>query len=345
MLIVLSHFTYEDDALERAQAPDVEFFTQPAATAVALPVPPAVRQRADAIIHYASNTVPDGSVTDWPSCRALVRSGVGFDRIDLAAWGARGVPVFNVPDYGTSEVADHALALMLALTRGTATYHDALRRDPVAGWRFEDAPAVRRLRGAVFGVVGLGRIGLAAASRARAFGMTIAFHDPFAASGLEIAVDARRCESLEELMALSDVVSVHAPASTETVGLIGAAALAAAKPGLVLINTARGAIVDLDALTAALRDGRVAAAGLDVLPVEPADRHHPLVAAWLAREPWLDGRLTLSPHAAFYSPDSLVDLRSRGLDTALRHLRTGSLRNCVNERLLDPAGRAGQQGR
>jgi lactate dehydrogenase-like 2-hydroxyacid dehydrogenase len=129
VLIVLSHFTYVDDALERAQAPDVEFFTQPASSAAASPVPSSVRQRADAIIHYASNTVPDGSVADWPSCRALVRSGVGFDRIDLAAWGARGVPVFNVPDYGTSEVADHALALMLALTRGTATYHDALRRD------------------------------------------------------------------------------------------------------------------------------------------------------------------------------------------------------------------------
>lgn len=345
MLIVLSHFTHRDDALERAQAPDVEFFTQPAATAADNPVPAAVRQRADAIIHYAANTAPDGAAADWPSCRALLRSGVGFDRIDLAAWGSRGVPVFNVPDYGTSEVADHALALMLALTRGTATYHDALRRDPVEGWRFDEAPAVRRLRGAVFGVVGLGRIGLAAALRARAFGMAIAFHDPFVASGLEIAVDAKRYESLHELMAVSDVISVHAPASSETVGLIGAAAFAAAKPGLVLVNTARGAIVDLDALTAALRDGRVAAAGLDVLPVEPADRNHPLVAAWLAREPWLDGRLTLSPHAAFYSPDSLVDMRSRGLDTVLRHIRTGSLRNCVNERLLEPAGRAGQQGR
>ena len=113
--------------------------------------------------------------------------------------------MFNVPDYGTSEVADHAIALMLALTRGTATYHDALRADPGADWRHAAAPVVRRLRDAVFGIVGLGRIGLAAAMRARGFGMRIAFYDPYLSSGMEIAVGAQRCATLGELMAVSDV--------------------------------------------------------------------------------------------------------------------------------------------
>ena len=115
------------------------------------------------IVYSPRNTFPDGEPAHYPKVRALLRSGVGFDKLDLKAWGARGVPVFNVPDYGTSEVADHAIALMLSLVRGTATYNDAIRADPAGNWRAPIAPVVRRLRGQVFGVVGLGRIGLAAA--------------------------------------------------------------------------------------------------------------------------------------------------------------------------------------
>jgi lactate dehydrogenase-like 2-hydroxyacid dehydrogenase len=330
-LVILSHFTHQELDLEREIAGErAELYVQPVATALENPVPPEVRRSADAILHFAANRAVDGAPEDYPKVRAVLRSGVGFDNIDVRGWGARGVPVFNVPDYGTSEVADHAIALMLALVRGTATYHEKLRADPVGSWHHAVAPKVMRLRGKIFGVVGLGRIGLAAATRARAFGMTIAFHDPFQPSGYEIAVEAVRCATLEELMAVSDVVSVHAPASEETRGLVGRAALAAAKPGIVLINTARGAVVDLDALHDAMREERVAAAGLDVLPREPADPEHPLIAAWTRREPWLDGRLTLSPHAAFYSPTSIRDMRVKGMETILRTLATGDLMNCVN---------------
>jgi len=337
--ILLSHFVYPDDALEREAARgDAELIVQPQRDGAWDPLPAATKQEADAIIHYPPNTIVDGSTRDYPRVRALVRSGVGFDAIDLAAWGRQGVAVFNVPDYGTSEVADHAIALMLALTRGTATYHDALRSDPASGWNHLAAPGVRRLRDAAFGIVGLGRIGLAAALRARAFGMRIAFYDPYLASGMEIAVGARRCATLAELMSDSDVLSVHAPANEETRGLIGAQAFAHAKPGLVLINTARGAIVDLDALFDALRENRILAAGLDVLPQEPPEAAHRLIAAWRNREPWLEGRLTLSPHAAFYSPASLKDMRVKSVETAVRHLRTGDLMNCVNREFLAARG-------
>ncbi|MCC6468350.1 MAG: C-terminal binding protein [Alphaproteobacteria bacterium] len=335
MLIVLSHFTHPDDAIERATLDGrAELYVQPAATAAANPVPMAVRARADAIIHFAANTFPDGEPAHYPKVRALLRSGVGFDKLDLKAWGARGVPVFNVPDYGTSEVADHAIALMLSLVRGTATYNDAIRANPAGNWAPRIAPVVRRLRGQVFGVVGLGRIGLAAALRARGFGMEIAFYDPYLPSGMEIAVGAKRQKSLHDLMAMADILSIHAPSSEETRSMIDAAALARAKPGMVLINTARGVIVDLDALHDALKDGRLAAAGLDVLPVEPADARHKLIAAWRGRESWIEGRLALSPHAAFYSPDAVVDMRRSGVTTILACLETGSLQNCVNLHLL-----------
>lgn len=332
MLLVLSQFPHGDPGLERRAAKGrCELHIQTMAEAAKTPIPAPVRQRADAIVHYPAGTRIEGRPADWPKVRAVLRSGVGYDLIDLRGWGRRGVAAFNVPDYGTSEVADHAIALMLALTRGTATYHDALRADPSANWSHAKAPAVRRLRGAVFGVAGLGRIGTAAALRARGFGMEIAFFDPYLPSGMEIALGARRMGSLGELMERTDVLSVHAPSAPETAGMIGAEAFARAKKGLILINTARGAIVDLDALHDALRAGRVAAAGLDVLPREPADPGHKLIRAWTAREAWLEGRLTLSPHAAFYSPDSLVDMRVRSIETVLAHLEKGSLVNCVNQ--------------
>jgi D-3-phosphoglycerate dehydrogenase/C-terminal binding protein len=335
MRILLSHFVHPDDSLEREAAGGrAELIVQPLTGGTWAPLPPDVKASADAIIHFPPNTTVDGSSRDYVGVRALVRSGVGFDAIDLAAWGEAGVAVFNVPDYGTSEVADHTIALMLALTRGTATYHDALRLDPERGWNHLNAPVVRRLRDAVFGIVGLGRIGLATATRARGFGMRIAFFDPYLPSGMEIAVGAHRSSSLTELMAVSDVLSVHAPANEETRGLIGVAEFAHAKPGMVLVNTARGSIVDLDALHSALRENRILAAGLDVLPKEPADPTHPLFVAWRSREPWLEGRLTLSPHAAFYSPASLRDMRTKGVETALRHLQTGDLANCVNRSFL-----------
>ncbi len=131
------------------------------------------------------------------------------------------------------------------------------------------APLVSRLRGRTFGVVGLGRIGVATALRAKAFGMSVVAYDPLVSRGSEISVGVERTESLEELLAVSDVVSLHCPLTDQTRGMIDAAALAAMKPDAILINTARGAIVDIPALITALRAGTIAGAGIDVLPVEP----------------------------------------------------------------------------
>ena len=299
-------------------------------------LPQAVRDKAEALLLYSATAPIPHAPDAFPACRIVIRTGVGYDTIDLEAWGRRGVPVCNVPDYGTSEVADHALALMLSLLRGTGQYQEMLRADPVAGWRFGAPPAMRRIRGLTFGVAGMGRIGTAAAARARGFGMEIAVFDPYLPRGMEIALGARRVESLAELFATSDVVSLHTPANDETRGMVNEQVLAQARQGLVLVNTARGTLVDLQALHDAMRAGRVAAAGLDVLSTEPADARHPLIAAFLAREPWLEGRLALTPHAAFYSPEAQVDLRTKGVETALAYLESGDLRNCVNTAVLAP---------
>ena len=288
---------------------------------------------ADAIVNgSAAHDV--GPVEPFTNCKIAVRMGVGYDNLDLAAWGARGVPVCNVPDYGTSEVADHAIALMLSLARGTSTYAPAIAADPAAGWKWNAAPLVRRLRGTTFGVIGLGRIGLSAALRARGFGMEIAFYDPYLPNGVELAVGARRVHSAGDLVAISDVVSLHAPLTEETRGIIGRETLGRAKLDLIGVNTARGPLVDLDALHDALRDRKIGGAALDVLPQEPPDPNQRLIRALQAGEEFLRGRLVITPHAAFYSPDAIVDIRRKTVEVVLHYLRDGRLTNCVNARYL-----------
>ncbi|HXD51372.1 MAG TPA: NAD(P)-dependent oxidoreductase, partial [Burkholderiales bacterium] len=154
--------------------------------------------------------------------RIVVRNGVGFDIVDLEACGQAGIAVCNVPDYGTTEVADSALAMMLAFARGTAACDAALRADLKGGWTHVHNVTARRLRGACFGVIGFGRIGTAAALRARAFGMQIAFYDPALPNGAELAFGFTRARTLAELLGLADVVTIHAPLTDETRAMINA---------------------------------------------------------------------------------------------------------------------------
>ncbi len=333
-ILLLNHGRPDYDFTPHAAGAEIDLCHGPADPA---DMPSPERQAAaDALINC--NAQDDvGPVSAYPNVRIAVRLGVGFDNLDIAAWAARGVPVCNVPDYGTSEVADHAIALMLALTRGTATYGPALAKDVVGNWNFFQAPLVRRLRGATFGVIGLGRIGLAAALRARGFGMNIAFYDPYQPNGFELAVGAHRVHSVAELLAISDVVSLHAPSNEETNALINRESLKAAKPGLVIVNTARGPLIDLDALHDAIMEGRVGGAGLDVLPTEPPKPLPRLLAAMQAGEPWIQGRLIVTPHAAFYSPDAFEDLRRKAVEVVLHYLRDGRLTNCVNAHLIKKA--------
>ncbi len=177
--------------------------------------------------------------------------------------------------------------------------------------------------------------------RAKGFGFTIRYYDPYVAPDAPQAAGYQRMDTLEELLASCDVISLHCPLNDETRNLIGPASLAHIKPGAILINTARGAVVDPEAVYDALQAGRLGGAGLDVLPQEPPDPDHRLVAAWRLQPSWLAGRLILTPHAAFYSPESWRDLRFKAAATARDYLTTGRLRNQVNAHLLDPSALRG----
>ena len=267
-------------------------------------------------------------------CRIYVKAAVGFDEVDVARLGAMGIAVANTPDYGTREVADHAIALMMTLAKSIAYHDQMLREDLKANWRPAHNPFGRRLSACTFGVVGIGRIGTAAIRRAAAFDMDVVFYDPYVPNGYELALGVRRADTLAELMGQCDFVSVHAPLNAATRGLIGADAFAAAKKGLILVNTARGGVVDVDALYDAMKDGTVLAAGLDVLPEEPADPQRRLIKAWQDNEAWLRHRLVLTPHSAFYTPESMRDIRRLSSRTAARYLRDNRLENCVNRAFL-----------
>jgi D-3-phosphoglycerate dehydrogenase len=338
MKIFCANWQADDDAvLERERYPGADFILQRTAPGSLEAVDASALANADAVINYSATQLVGAKPADFAKARIAVRAGVGFDNLDLVGWGAKGVPVCNVPDYGTTEVADHAIALMLALTRGTSSYGQRLIETGPGAWHFGLAPLVRRHRHAHFGVIGLGRIGLAAARRAAAFDMKVTFFDPHLGSGVDLSTGYDRVHSLNELMGRSDIISVHAPLSGETRGMLNDTAFAAAKTGLILINTARGPIVDLDALERAMRSGGVAGAGIDVLPNEPQDMDHPLFASWRKREAWIAERLIVTPHAAFYSPSAMQDLRLKSVEVVHTLLVEGRLTNCVNPQHLTNA--------
>ncbi|HVY19706.1 MAG TPA: C-terminal binding protein [Bauldia sp.] len=320
----------DDGVIERQTAgSDVDWDIRRARTLNGIPAE--ALAACDAVVVWHEMLIDRAFVAALKRCRIIVRAGVGFDHIDLAAAAEAGLPVCNTPDYGTSEVADHAIGLMLALRRGIVSYHQHLVADPRAGFDYTKAPLVRRLRGRVFGIVGLGRIGIATAIRAKAFGMNVVAYDPYVSRGSEIAVGVDRVESLKELLTVSDVVSIHCPLTDETRNMINARSLAQMKRDAILINTARGAIVDIPALVEALRAGTIAGAGVDVLPIEPPRDDDVLADAYRGRkDPMVGDRLIVTPHAAWSSPESVSDARRLAVETAMLYLRDGKLRNLVN---------------
>lgn len=287
-------------------------------------------RQCDGLLVWHEIKIDASVIAKLDRCRIIVRAGVGYDHLDIEAAGRAGIPVCNTPDYGTSEVADHAIAMMLALSRGIVPFHRNLTEDPVAGFDFSRAPTVRRIRGRKLGIVGLGRIGLATALRAKAFGLSIMAYDPHQPRGMEIAAGVERTDNLKTLLQESDIVSLHAPLTAETNAIINADTLAAMRPDAILINTARGALIDIDALYTALKAGRIAGAALDVLPQEPPDPASPLIKGVADGDPDLRDRVILSPHAAWSSPESRRDARRLSIETMMLYLREGTLRNGVN---------------
>jgi C-terminal binding protein len=313
--VLYSENRYPDDSVERRiYGPDVRVIF-PSASASMSDLSDEDCAVAEGLMILSFKVVA-GDLKRFPRLRAICRMGVGYDDLDRVAAAERQIMVLNVPDYGTTEVADHAMALALSLRRGLLLHQETQRAQPPAAWRYVDDPLVRRSSVQTFGIVGMGRIATAVALRAKAFGFRVIFYDPYLPNGVELGLGIQRAATLDELLGQTDTLSVHAPLTRETRGLLGLRELSLLPKGAVVVNTARGPIIDIDALATLLKSGHLAGVGLDVVPIEPPVEPVPeLMRAYRAREDWTLGRLIITPHAAFYSPQAWDDIRIKSAET------------------------------
>jgi D-3-phosphoglycerate dehydrogenase len=241
-----------------------------------------------------------------PKCRIIARYGVGVDTIDLEAATELGIAVCNVPDYGTHEVSDHALALMLCLTRKIPMANHLVKNGQ---WDCHLMRPIHRHQCQTLGIIGLGRIGRAMAHKTHAIGLRILGCDPYVAPA--DVPDYVTLTGLDELLRQSDVVSVHCPLTEETRHLLDETRLGRMKPGAYLINTARGHIVDEIALDRQLAEKRLAGAAMDVLAAEPGPATHPL---------FRHDNFFCTPHMAWHSEESARELKRKAAEEVRRLL-------------------------
>lgn len=256
----------------------------------------------------------------FPKIKGVVRYGVGYDNIDLEEIKKRDVVFCNTPDYGTDEVSDTSLAMMLSLLRGVFSY-DILSRNYKDTWQENTNNNLRRLSSQTLGVIGAGRIGTALMLKTKALGMNIIFYDPYKDSGYEKSIGVRRTYKLNELLSQADVVSIHAPLTRETNALVDFSFIESMKQGSVLINTARGEIIkDLDLIYKALKSNKLYAVALDVLPDEPPFECK-LINAWRNNDKNLSHRIIINPHTSYFTQESFIEMRVKASENAMRILK------------------------
>lgn len=306
--------------------PDVEIErTTLAAAGAELIVAEKAQQDAAGLARLAAEHQVDAIMTNWakvpesviaasPKCQIVSRLGIGLDNIDVAYCTSKQIPVTNVPDYCLIEVAEHALALLLALSRKVAFYHHATK---AGRYELQAGPKLRRIAGQTLGIVGLGNIGRKLAEKAQGLGLRII---ATSRSGKNVPPNITLV-SFDELIAASDYISLHLPLTPTTRHLLGREQFARFKPTAYLINTARGGLIDQPALAQALAAGQLAGAALDVQDPEPPNLNEP---------PFNDPRVIVTPHAAFVSEESLANLRQRVATQVATRLTGGTPENVVN---------------
>ena len=277
----------------------------------------ALARDADAILTNWAK-VPAGALDAAERCLVVARYGVGVDNIPVARATELGILVTNVPDFCTEEVSDHALALLLACARRVVPF---TRATSGGSWNLDLARGLPRVRGQRLGLIGFGAIPRALVPKARGFGLDVLAYTPRLERGRDHETGVETTNDLAQLLSESDYVSIHAPHTPETQGLIGESELRSMKPTAFLINTSRGALVDEPALVRALGEGSIAGAALDVLAAEPPPADHPLLAL---------PNVIVTPHVGFYSEASVAELATRAARSVADVLRGEMPQHIVN---------------
>ena len=299
---------------------DVQLAEQPTRDAIL-----ALARRADALLVTYAKITAD-MIAEMPRVKIISRFGIGVDNIDVPAATSAGIVVTRVPDYCTDEVSDHAMALLLALIRKIVTGNKVVQG---GRWEMPAVVPIHRIRGTTLGLLGFGKIPQLVAPKALAFGMRVLAYDPYVPDEVCSRLGVQRVD-LDELLRMSDYVSVHCPLTPETRHILNADAFAKMKTGVYIVNTARGETVDETALAAALDSGKVSGAALDVMENEPP----------LAKSPLL-GRdnVVIQPHTGFYSVESLLELQTKAAQEVRRVLAGEPPLNPLNPEALAVAGK------
>jgi len=254
----------------------------------------------------------------FPSLKGVVRYGVGYDAIDLKAIKDRGIVFCNTPDYGTDEVSDTAVGMILNITRGISRYDHLCRFYTDNSWQENTITSLKRNNQITIGVIGAGRIGGSVIRKSKAIGFNVVFFDPYKDRGYEKMLGVDRVDTLNELLSMSDVVSINTPLTDETKGMVNVDFISKMKYGSSLINTARGEIViNLDDFIEPIKSGKISGLALDVLPLEPP-KNSKLINSWREREEWLDGRVVVNPHTSYYTKNSYQEMRRKASENAKR---------------------------
>ena len=228
----------------------------------------------------------------------------------------------NTPDYGTDEVSDTAIAMIMNIARGVSRYDYLCRNYNDGTWQENTLPGIKRNSEMTIGVIGAGRIGGSVLLKSKSLGFKIAFFDPYKERGHEKMLGSFRADSLEALLSISDIVSLHCPLNDDTRGLVDKNFINNMLPGASLINTARGELVDsLNNFIEPLQNGHLNCLALDVLPTEPPSEEERLIRCWQQKVDWLDGRLIINPHSAYFSEKAYTEMREKAASNALRIIK------------------------
>ena len=285
----------------------------------------------DAIVIRSATKLTAELIERAGKLKVIGRAGVGVDNVDVEAATRHGILVANAPESTVVSAAEHTIGLLVALARNVPQAHAALKQ---GRWERSKWGGVE-LAGKTLAVLGFGRIGQQVARRALGLGMHVVAHDPFVGPERYRELGVERADSNEAAIAEADFLTLHAPLTPETRGMVGREQLALLRPNAVVVNDARGPILDIDALADLLRDGHIAAAGLDVLPQEPPVEPIPeLLRAYRAREPWLEGRLVVTPHSAWLTPHSWEDTRRKSAETMRAALLTNRPQNVISPEMF-----------
>jgi D-3-phosphoglycerate dehydrogenase / 2-oxoglutarate reductase len=314
--VLLTDYAWPDVEIERRTLAEID---------AALVVADKSQQDAAGLARLASEHQVDAIMTNWakvpqsviaasPKCRIVSRLGIGLDNIDVAYCTSQNIPVTNIPDYCLIEVAEHAIALLLALARKVGWYHQATK---AGRYELQAGPKLRRIEGQTLGIVGLGNIGRKMAEKSLGLGLKVIATSRSGKNPLA----AVKLVEFDELLTTSDYISLHVPLTSTNRHLFGREQFAQMKPTAYLINTARGGLIDQKALAAALTAGQLAGAALDVQDPEPPN---------LSEPPFNDPRVIVTPHAAFVSEESLANLRQRVSRQVATRLTGGTPENVVN---------------